>query len=186
MAYDILLRRQIRRNYARKSTIEIKDPFATPQAQEEIRSVKLLKLAADKGDPIAKQLWTRKLGFLRDMKKRSAGGYPDSAHCKRAMEVLAAEGIVVSGWPRKAAGRCLGASGIGEDDFAAAMTWWNGTVAAMTAKDSLLDNWEREQITKNQPLVKAALARNDKKEATRLINAFHSDYSYRRSHPSLW
>jgi hypothetical protein len=101
MAYDLWYRRQTAANWARRSTLKadtLPDPFSSPKAQEEILAVKQLKLAADRGDPMAKRLWARKLGYLRGMKARAAGGYPDSAHCKRAMEVLAAQGIVVSGW----------------------------------------------------------------------------------------
>jgi hypothetical protein len=99
MAYDILFRKRTKANWARRSSLPSlsPDPFATLQGQQEIRSVVLLKQAAERGDPTAKQLWARKLGFLRNMKARAAGGYPDSAHCQRAMTVLAQNGVVVSG-----------------------------------------------------------------------------------------
>lgn len=105
MAYDLLLRRRTSANWARGSSLSSattsslwpSDPFKTPKALAERRAVKQLKLAADQGDPQAKKAWARKREFLLGMKLRAAGGYPDSAYCKRAMEVLAEDGVVISG-----------------------------------------------------------------------------------------
>ncbi len=103
MAYDLWSRKLTPANWARRSTLPVafttpQDLFSTSKAKAEIRTIKQLKLAADRGDPVAKHLWAKKLGFLRDMKTRAAGGYPDSAHCKRVIAALSAQGIVVAGW----------------------------------------------------------------------------------------
>jgi hypothetical protein len=58
-------------------------------------------------------------------------------------------------------------------------------VKAVTDKESLLSKGEKNAVTKLQPAVNAALAKGNKKEAVRLIDEYHRQYSLGRRYPEF-